>query len=114
VSELLINRAEWNKLSDQHKRLIQIALGDSVMHTYAETEAKQFPVMQEMREKHKVIVKRWSDDDLRIFEKAWLEVLAEQSEKDALFKKVADHYLNYRKNYALWGEAQVLKPTYQK
>ncbi|MBM4441638.1 MAG: TRAP transporter substrate-binding protein [Candidatus Rokubacteria bacterium] len=114
VSELLINRAEWNKLSEQHKRLIQIALGDSVMHTYAETEAKQFAVMQEMRDKHKVQVKRWSDDDLRTFEKAWLEVLAEESAKDPLFKKIADHYQSFRKNYAIWGEAQVMKPTYQR
>jgi TRAP-type mannitol/chloroaromatic compound transport system substrate-binding protein len=114
VSELLMNRAEWNKLSDQHKRLIQIALGDSVAHTYSETEAKQWPVMKEMAEKHKVQIKRWSDDDLRIFEKAWLEVLAEESAKDPLFKKIADHYLEWRKNYAIWGEAQVLKPTYQK
>ncbi|MBI2204813.1 MAG: TRAP transporter substrate-binding protein [Candidatus Rokubacteria bacterium] len=114
VSELLINRAEWNKLSEAHKRLIQVALGDSVMHTYAETEAKQFAAMQEMREKHKVLVKRWSDEDLKTFEKAWLDVLAEQSAKDPLFKKVADHYLAYRKNYAIWGESQELKATYQK
>jgi TRAP-type mannitol/chloroaromatic compound transport system substrate-binding protein len=114
VSELLMNRAEWQKLSDQHKRLIQIALGDSVMHTYAETEARQFAVMREMQEKHKVAVKRWSEDDLRVFEKAWLDVLTEESAKDPLFKKVADHYLNFRRGYRLWGEAQELKATYQK
>jgi TRAP-type mannitol/chloroaromatic compound transport system substrate-binding protein len=112
VSELLINRAEWNKLSEQHKKLIQLALGESVMHTYAETEARNPPTMMEMKDKHKVTNRRWSDDDLRAFEKAWLEVLAEESAKDPLFKKVADHYLNWRKTYKIWGDNQELKNTY--
>jgi TRAP-type mannitol/chloroaromatic compound transport system substrate-binding protein len=112
VSELLINRQKWGELSDQHKMIIQLALGESVMHTYAETEAKQFPVMQEMKAKHGVQVRRWSDADLRVFEKAWTEVLAEESAKDPLFKKVADNYLAWRKNYKIWGDSQVLKPTY--
>ena len=32
--------------------------------------------------------------------------------KDPLFKKVADHYLDFRKKYAIWGDSQVMKPTY--
>jgi TRAP-type mannitol/chloroaromatic compound transport system substrate-binding protein len=114
VSELLMNKAEWDKLSEQHKKIIQIALGDSVMHTYAETEAKNPPVMMEMKDKHKVTNRRWSEDDLRAFEKAWLEVLAEESAKDPLFKKVSDHYLAWRKTYKIWGDAQELKNTYLK
>lgn len=113
VSELLINRQKWNELSDQHKMIIRIALGDSVMHTYAETEAKNPEVMIQMRDKFKVTNRRWSDDDLRAFEKAWSEVLAEESAKDPLFKKVADHYLAWRKTYKIWGDAQAMKSTYQ-
>ncbi|MGH7278714.1 MAG: TRAP transporter substrate-binding protein [Candidatus Rokuibacteriota bacterium] len=114
VSELLINRQRWNELSPQHKMIITLALGESVMHTYAETEAKNFPTMVQMKEKHSVVNRRWSDDDLKVIEKAWLEVLAEESAKDALFKKVADHYLAWRENYKIWGDAQALKATYQK
>ena len=113
VSELLINRAKWNELSEQHKKIIQIALGESVMHTYAETEAKNPEVMVQMKEKHGVTNRRWTDEQLKAFEKAWLEVLAEESAKDPLFKKVADSYQNWRKTYAIWGEAQELKNTYQ-
>jgi TRAP-type mannitol/chloroaromatic compound transport system substrate-binding protein len=114
VSELLMNKAEWDKLSEQHKRIIQVALNDAVIHTYVETEAKNPPVMQEMKDKHKVTNRRWSDDDLRVFEKGWLEVLESESAKDPLFKKVADHYLTWRKTYKIWGDAQELKNTYQK
>jgi TRAP-type mannitol/chloroaromatic compound transport system substrate-binding protein len=114
VSELLMNKAEWDKLSDQHKRIIQVALNDTVIHTYVETEAKNPPVMQEMKTKHGVNNRRWSDDDLRAFEKGWNDVLAEESAKDPLFKKVADHYLAWRKVYKIWGDAQELKNTYMK
>jgi TRAP-type mannitol/chloroaromatic compound transport system substrate-binding protein len=114
VSELLMNKAEWEKLSDQHKRIIQVGLNDAVIHTYVETEAKNPPVMLEMKDKHKVTNRRWSDDDLRQFEKGWLEVLESESAKDPLFKKVADHYLAWRKVYKIWGDAQELKSTYQK
>ena len=41
-----------------------------------------------------------------------MEVLAEELAKDPLFKKVADHYLDYRKKFAVWGASQVMKPTY--
>ncbi len=70
--------------------------------------------MKEMAEKHGVQIKRWSDEDLAVYEKLWLEVVEEESAKDPLFKKVADHYLAYRKQFAIWGEAQALKPTYLK
>jgi len=112
VSELLMNKAEWDKLSDQHKAMIEIALGDSMMHTYVESDHSQFAAMAEMQAKHGVQIRRWSDEDLAAFEKAWNEVLKEESAKDPLFKKVADHYLDYRKKYSVWGKAQVLKPSY--
>jgi TRAP-type mannitol/chloroaromatic compound transport system substrate-binding protein len=67
-----------------------------------------------MRDKHQVQVKRWPDDMLAAYEKAWFEVLKDESASDPLFKKIADNYLAFRKNYAIWGGAQFLKPTYQK
>jgi TRAP-type mannitol/chloroaromatic compound transport system substrate-binding protein len=68
--------------------------------------------MNEMLEKHGVTNKRWGDEELAAFEKAWLEVLAEESENDPVFKKVADSYLAFRKLYKTWGDAQSLNATY--
>jgi TRAP-type mannitol/chloroaromatic compound transport system substrate-binding protein len=113
-SHLLMNKQAFDALPDQYKAMIEIAAGKQVTETYAETEAMQFGVMQEMRDKYGVQVKRWSDGDLKAFEKAWLEVLAEESAKDPLFKQIADHYLNFRKQYAIWGDSQLMKATYQK
>ena len=89
VSELLMNKAAWDKLSEQHKRIIQVALNDAVIHTYVETEAKNPPTMQEMKDKHNVNNRRWSDEDLKTFEKGWLEVWRPKRQ-GPLFKKVAE------------------------
>ena len=114
VSELLMNKDAWNKLSKPHQAMIKVGLGDSVMHTFAETEAKNFNAMTVMAEKHGVKVRRWPDATLAKFEAAWNEVVAEESKKDAVFKKVADHFYAFRKNYSRWGNAQSLKGTYLK
>jgi TRAP-type mannitol/chloroaromatic compound transport system substrate-binding protein len=113
-SEFLMNKKAWDALPPAYKAMIEVAGNAQVAYTYAETEAMQFEAMAEMSEKHKVQIKRWSDSDLKAIEKAWTEVLAEESAKDPLFKKVADHYLAFRKKYAIWGDAQFVKPTYLK
>jgi TRAP-type mannitol/chloroaromatic compound transport system substrate-binding protein len=112
VSELMINKDAWDKLPEKYKTLIKVALNDTVIHTYVESDHSQFAAMKEFQDKYGVTIKRWSDEDLAAMEKAWLEVLAEESAKDALFKKVADHYLDYRKKFAVWGKAQHMKATY--
>ena len=77
-SEIEINKKAWDALPDTYKAMIEVAANAQVAYTYAETEAMQFDVMAEMRDKYKVQVKRWSDDDLKRLEKAWLDVLAEE------------------------------------
>jgi TRAP-type mannitol/chloroaromatic compound transport system substrate-binding protein len=110
--ELLMNKKAWEALPDAYKAMIETAGEAQISFTYSETEATQFGVMAEMRDKHNVQVKRWGDKDLAAFEKGWREGLKEESAKDPLFKKVADHYLDFRKKYAIWGESQAMKASY--
>ena len=42
-------------------------------------------------------------------EKAWKEVVQEESKKDLLFAKVYSAYQNFRNQYAIWGEKGYLK-----
>jgi TRAP-type mannitol/chloroaromatic compound transport system substrate-binding protein len=113
-SELLMNKAKYDALPDVYKSVMQAALGESIIHTYAETEARNPNAMQEMQKKHGVTVHRWRDDQLAVFEKAWNEVVVEESANDAYFKKVADDFYGFRKNYSIWGDAQRMKSTYLK
>ena len=112
VSELLMNRDAFNALPDHYKAIIKNATLAQMVYTYADGDARNFPAMQEMKEKYGVTNRRWSDDQLAAFEKAWLEVVAEESAKDEWFKKFADSYFAFREQYRIWGEAQALKSTY--
>lgn len=112
-SEILMNKAKFDALPDNYKAMVEIAAGESVAHTYAETEARNPAAMAEMLAKYGVTNHRWPDDVLKALESAWLEVVQEESAKDPLFKKVADSYFNFRKEYKKWGDAQYLKATYQ-
>ncbi|MEM7428481.1 MAG: TRAP transporter substrate-binding protein [Pseudomonadota bacterium] len=114
VSQILINKGKWDGLSDQNKGLMEVACGDSIHATFAETEYVNPGAMVEMGTKHGVTTRRWTDDQLAVFEKAWNEVLDEDAKKDPLFAEVAESYKNFRKLYAKWGSAQSLAPTYLK
>ena len=50
--------------------------------------------------------------ELALLEKAWQEVVEEESAKDPLFRRVAEGYSGFREQYTIWGEAQALKPMY--
>jgi TRAP-type mannitol/chloroaromatic compound transport system substrate-binding protein len=68
--------------------------------------------MNKMLEEYGVTNVRWSDEELAAFEKAWNEVLAEQSAADADFAKIAESYQAFRNVYKTWAAAQFLKPSY--
>ena len=113
-SELLVNKKEYEGLPKNYQMILKLALGESVVDTYADSEAKNPKAMMEMKSKYGVTNRRWEDKDLAILEQAWLDVLKEEAAKDPLFKKVADDYLAFRNTYKLWGDAQALKSTYLK
>jgi TRAP-type mannitol/chloroaromatic compound transport system substrate-binding protein len=114
VGELLMNKKAYDGLPKTYRKFLEVAAGNQIHVNFAESEASQFTAMAEMRDKHKVQIKRWKDDDIAAFEKAWNEVLAEESGKDPVFKKIADDYLAFRKQYAIWGDAQYMRATYLK
>ena len=114
VGEFLSNKKMHDALSKQNQRLISIGCKANMIYEYAETEAQNFGAMLEMKNKYGVTNRRWTDDQLAVFEKAWMEVVAEESAKDKTFKEFADSFYTFRKNYKIWGEAQSLKPTYLK
>ena len=93
--------------------MIELGAGESIHYTFAETEAMNPAAMNKMLEEYDVTNRRWTDEELAAFEKAWQEVLEEESADDPTFKKVAESYLAWRKEYKTWGDAQALKPTYQ-
>jgi len=114
VSELLMNKKSYDSLPKYYQKLLEVALGEAVLHTFAETEWRNPVAMNENVTKFGVNNRRWNDEDLAAFEKAWQEVVKEQSAKDPLFKQIADNFYAFREQYKVWGDAQYLKATYLK
>lgn len=114
VNEFLVNKKAYDALSKGNKMVLQLALGEAVMWGFAETEGRNPDAMNENAEKYGVKNRRWGDAELAAFEKAWVEVVKEESAKDPAFKKIADNFYAFRKHYKPWGEAQYLAPTYLK
>jgi TRAP-type mannitol/chloroaromatic compound transport system substrate-binding protein len=112
VGELLMNKAAWEGLDDQNKAILEASCGYNIYVNYAETEAKNPAAMNKMLEEYGVTNVRWTDEELAAFEKAWNEVLEEQSAQDEDFAKIAESYYGFRKVYRTWAAAQFLKPTY--
>jgi TRAP-type mannitol/chloroaromatic compound transport system substrate-binding protein len=102
--DLFINQAKWDALSDQQKAIIEQACGDMVRQVAAISEAAQYKAMQEMRDQHGVKIMRWSPEILKAYEKAWSEVVADETASNPNFKKVWDSYSKFRSDYAIWRE----------
>jgi TRAP-type mannitol/chloroaromatic compound transport system substrate-binding protein len=75
----------------------------------AQSEAIQFKALREMRDKNGVKILYWSPEILKAYEKAWGEVVAEESAKNPNFKKVWDSYAKFRADYDIWREHGYLK-----
>ncbi|MFQ5567551.1 MAG: TRAP transporter substrate-binding protein, partial [Paracoccaceae bacterium] len=89
--EFLMHKPKYEALSDQHKAIVRLAARNQVIYNYAESEAANPSAMLEMASKYGVTNHRWPDSTLARFEKAWFDVIEEESAKDPIFKKVADH-----------------------
>lgn len=111
-SELLMNVARYNALPEAYKSMLKAAAAEQITVTFAETESENPVAMRRMEEQYGVEHRRWRDETLRRFEEAWEEVVAEESARDARFKKIADSYFAFRETYRIWAEAQAMKVTY--
>jgi TRAP-type mannitol/chloroaromatic compound transport system substrate-binding protein len=114
IGTLDVNIPKHDELTAQNQKILEVACRASAMNSYAETEALNPAAMVEMGTKYGVNTMRWRDDQLAVFEQAWLDTLNEDAAKDPLFKEVADSYLGFRKEYKKWGDAQSLNATYLK
>lgn len=106
---LFVNKGKWASLGDQQQAIIELACGDMVRDIAAESEATQWRAMRDMRDKHGVKIMSWSPEILSAYEKAWNEVVAEESAANPNFRKVYDSYSTFRENYTLWREYGYLK-----
>jgi TRAP-type mannitol/chloroaromatic compound transport system substrate-binding protein len=106
--ELLVNKPKLDALSKQNQAILEIAGHEGLWWSMALGESKQADALREVKSKG-VSIHIWPDATLKAMEAKWNEVLAEESAKDATFKRVADSYLAFRKDFADWRAVGYLK-----
>ncbi|MDG1859252.1 MAG: TRAP transporter substrate-binding protein [Emcibacteraceae bacterium] len=106
--EVMINLDKWNELSDQQQAQIYSTCGDNMRFSIAEGEALQAEAINTLK-KNGTNFHVWSDEILEAFENAWHEVVEEEAEKDADFKRAWKSLQDFRTSYKTWKDLGYIK-----
>lgn len=100
---LYVNLDQWTKLKPATKALIETTCTAGVTMSIAKAEALQGATLEKF-EKEGVKAVKVSPELLVAFKKASDEVLAEESAKDPMFKKVYDSQRAFQKQNSKWHD----------
>lgn len=101
--ELMINQKKWQSLNATQKAQIETVCGDNVRHSIAEGEAGQFKALQEIYAAG-VHLQRLPPSVRDALERAWQQVVQQESNADAQFRRVWQSLSAFRANFAVWRE----------
>ena len=108
LNELIISKNKWAEFSATQKAIIHGACDATMLQQFAEGEATQFQAIKDIQAKG-VTVHTWPKEILDAYEKAWVEVAAEEAAKSPEFKKGWASYSAFRANYRIWKDIGYLK-----
>lgn len=104
VSELLINKAAWDKLPADLKAIVQNAAAACNVISEAWCQKANAEAMDDLVKNQKVIAKPLPDAVLKALRTETDKVLAEAVAKDPMTKKVHDSYMAFKAKYDRWVE----------
>jgi len=112
----------WDGLSAEHKAIIEAAADAENDAVLAEFNAKNAEALNILMTKHKVTLRRFSDDIMKALGEVAGDVITETSMSDEISKKVYDSFLKFRRNAVLYtkvtdqayGDARLLPFRYGK
>jgi TRAP-type mannitol/chloroaromatic compound transport system substrate-binding protein len=108
LNELIISKKKWAEFSETQKAIIHGACDATMLQQFAQGEATQFQAIKDIQAKG-VTVHTWPKEILDAYEKAWVEVAAEEAAKSPEFKKGWESYSAFRSNYKVWKDIGYLK-----
>jgi len=101
INELIINLAKWDAMSDAQHKLIELTCRETMLWGVTSTLTENAAAVKSFKE-NGVEISEFSPELLAAFEEKTAEVMAEQAEKDADFKRVWDSLEAYRASVADW------------
>ncbi|MFO1128011.1 MAG: C4-dicarboxylate ABC transporter [Rhodospirillales bacterium] len=100
---LLVNRGKWQALKSSQRVLMETACGDNVSFSVAEGGAAEYAALQDLRAAG-VQFRRWPSTIRDELARSWLQIVEEQSSRDAEFRRVWASLSTFRKQYGVWSE----------
>ena len=110
-AELMVNQQVWDQLTPQHKQILISGCHDLTIRNLSYGESIQIDAIERMT-KEGVQVHYWTNAFLDLYKKTTEEVLAEESGKDADFKKIYEHLKAFRAKYQQWLKLSRLPAGY--
>lgn len=101
INELIINKAKWDSMSDAQRKLIELTCRETMLWGVTSTLAENAAAVTAFKE-NGVEIREFSPELIAAFQEKTAEVMAEQSAKDANFKRVWDSLEAYRASVADW------------
>jgi TRAP-type mannitol/chloroaromatic compound transport system substrate-binding protein len=101
----MINMDSWNALPEEFKEIFKIAARETGIWTFAKWEYENIEATQNFIDDGTKITELDDEtlEEIFILTKKYVE---ENSERDPMFKKVAESYYNYFKDFSNWREMQ--------
>ncbi|MEK6594612.1 MAG: TRAP transporter substrate-binding protein DctP [Pseudomonadota bacterium] len=103
VSELLINKAAWDKLPKDLQAVVENASAACNVISEAWCQRTNAEAMEDLVKNQKVIARPLPDAVVKALRAATKTVLDEAVAKDPLVKKVHDSYMAYKAKYDAWA-----------
>jgi TRAP-type mannitol/chloroaromatic compound transport system substrate-binding protein len=104
---MLINGDEWEAATDQQKSLIETTCTAATTMALAEGEWKNGAVLENFQEEG-VTTQQIPEETLVELQEVAREVLAEEAEADADFKRVYESQRDFQETYETWGKRAYL------
>ncbi len=104
VSELLINKAAWDKLPKDLQAIVSNAAAACNVISEGWCQKANSDAMEDLIKNHKVIAKPLPDSVIKALRSETDKVLAEAVAKDPLVKKVHDSYFAFKAKFDRWSE----------
>lgn len=108
ITHLFISEKKWAEFSPTQQEIVKRTCEAQMLNEYADAEASQFKAINELKAKG-VNIMFWGKEFIDAFHEKWLEVVKEQSEKSAEFKKAYDSLSAFRAQYKIWKDHGYLK-----
>lgn len=96
----MINEDSWNKLDDDLKELVKIAARDAYFWSYGKSSWDSIPAAKNFKE-HGTTTTSLDKETVKLIDEYVAEYVEMWSEKDPMFKKVAQSYYGYYNDYKI-------------